>query len=491
MMPAMRKLLWLAVLLSGIGCKSKDKTPASTTGGTTAPPPVAMATQPVGMSDPFARLTSEAGKSLNKGYKALKAKKYDEAAAAFREVTAAVPDYTQARMALLRTLILGGQMADVPKEYEALIARDYVGFAGALDAKKEFAPLRAAPEWQKIGELKEAYRAAYAKGLDGGFFFVARTHAASEPQFVGGATDTGLDLKQEVFHFDPAQKKFRRLTETGGHAFAVARAGDGKTLAFLAAPKLHRENGVDSLVDPQLGTVDLGSLEVTGPTATHGRFESVTLGFEKSGGPVFELFDPETHQAKWLRFDTAKTGLAAVTDAEREGGFTTATAARVTHVSGKEIEGVTIEDGANQFKIAAAAAPVVAARPLAAESLDWSPSKNRITYAGKIDACKILKGQSKEKNELYVFDVAKKSAQRVAAAISGFETLWLDDDHLVYEGGVGKDGQLHVYSFAEHADGALPTRYGAGLYGVPTLACEAAEPSPEPTTDDGNDADGD
>jgi hypothetical protein len=29
------------------------------------------------------------------------------------------------------------------------------------------------------------------------------------------------------------------------------------------------------------------------------------------------------------------------------------------------------------------------------------------------------------------------------------------------------------------------------LYGVPTLACEQAEPSPEPTTDDGNEAEGD
>ena len=80
-----------------------------------------------------------------------------------------------------------------------------------------------------------------------------------------------------------------------------------------------------------------------------------------------------------------------------------------------------------------------------------------------------------DKNELYVFDMEKKSAQRVAAAVSAFETMWLDDDKLVYEGGVGKDGQLHVYSFAQHADNVLPTRYGAGLYGVPTLACEQAE----------------
>jgi hypothetical protein len=148
------------------------------------------------------------------------------------------------------------------------------------------------------------------------------------------------------------------------------------------------------------------------------------------------------------------------------------------------VEGIKLEDGASQFSIGGVATPVVAARPLASESLDWSPTRSRITYAYKIDACKILKGDAKEKNELFVFDMEKKSAQRVAAAVSAFETLWLDDDKLVYEGGVGKDGQLHVYSFAQHADNVLTTRYGAGLYGVPTLACEAEEASTEPTTDE-------
>ena len=172
------------------------------------------------------------------------------------------------------------------------------------------------------------------------------------------------------------------------------------------------------------------------------------------------------------------------------GGETRAWPSQVAHFDDKAVPGVKIEDGANQFTIGGVPAPVVAARPLAAESLDWSPARARITYAGKIDACKILKGESKEKNELYVFDMEKKSAQRVAAALSGFETLWLDDDRLVYEGGVGKDGQLHLYSFAQHADSALPTRYGAGLYGVPTLACET--PADSELTDaptDENEAD--
>jgi hypothetical protein len=469
----------ILVIALAVGCKSKDKPAAASTGSAPSPPPPQ--TQPVGMSDPFGRLSNDAGKSLQKGYKSLKAKKYDEAQAAFREVIAASPDYTPARWQLIRALVLGGQMTDVPKEYEALIQRDYVGYAAQVD-KKDMAPLKAAPEWQKVTELRDAYKTAYGKGLDTGFFFVARTRGATEPQFKD--SEASLDLKQEVFHFDPEAKKFRRLTETGGRAFAVDRSQDGKMLAFLSAPRLHREGAADSFVNPQLGMIDLATLETVGPATASGRYESVTLGFEKSGAPIFELLDPTSHQAKWLRFDTARTGLATVTDADRAGGYTTATPSHVTHVAGREVEGVKIEDGANQFNIGGVNAPIVAARPLAAESLDWSPTRSRITYAGKIDACKILKGDSKDKNELYVFDMEKKSAQRVAAAVSAFETMWLDDDKLVYEGGVGKDGQLHVYSFAQHADSVLPTRYGAGLYGVPTLACEAEEASTEPTTDE-------
>ncbi|MGZ3441962.1 MAG: hypothetical protein ACXVDD_20720, partial [Polyangia bacterium] len=148
---------------------------------------------------------------------------------------------------------------------------------------------------------------------------------------------------------------------------------------------------------------------------------------------------------------------------------------QVAHFDDKAVPGVKMEDGATQFLVDGVDQPVIAARPLAQSSLTWSPTKSRLTYAGKLDACKILKGESKDKNELYVYDKQKRTAQRIAAAVSPFETLWLDDDRLVYEGGVGKDGKIHLYTFSTHADEALPTRHGAGLYGVPTLACEAAE----------------
>jgi hypothetical protein len=439
-------------------------------------------TLPVGSPDPFATLPSEASKLFATANNALKMKKPQPAVAALQNVVDQAPEYTPGRWTLIRALAQLGRFDDVVAAYEPLIARDYVGYAEKLDKGAAFAALRAAPQWAKIQELKTRYRTAYAVGLDGGFFFVARTHAASEPKWSGkvdggaGAGEAALDLKQEVFHYDPAGKRYRRVTDSDGHAFAINRAPDGKTLAFLVAGRLNRENGVDAFRDPRLGALELATLTVIGPFADKGSFDQVGLGTNKSGQPMFTLIVRSGASAAFT-FDTARTGLGALTgDAViPQGGETRAWPNQVAHFEDKAVPGVKIEDGATQFLVDGVAEAVIAARPIAQSSLAWSPGGTKLTYAGKLDACKILKQQSTDKNELYVYDKQKRAAQRIAAAISHFETLWLDDDRLVYEGGVGKAGRIHIYTFSTHSDEALPTRHGAGLYGVPTLACEQAE----------------
>jgi hypothetical protein len=451
-------LLALPAMLGTGGCKKDDKGAAA--GADLRPAAVLPALQPTGMADPFARTPPEAGKALERGHKALRGKKWDEAQTAFKQVITLSPDHTAARWGLLRALALSGTYTEIPVAYEALIARDWAGFANRFEKGKEYTGLRNAPEYAHMTALKNRYREAYAKGLEKGFLFVARTRPD----------------RQEVFHHDTESKRFRRLTETDGRLFAINRAADGKSLTFLVAPQLERVGTVDVFVDPKVGVLDLTTLETVGPFAQKGRFDQVMLGANKLGQPLF-TFVVGTGASVTYTLDTAKSGLAKL---EGEaviptGGETRAWANQVAHIAGKAVDGVKITDGANTFTIDGVPTPITAARPLAQSSLDWSPGKTRLTYAGKLDACKILKSGTAEKNELYVYDMTKKTAQRVAAAVSSFETLWLDDDRLVYEGGVGKDGQLHLYAFTAHADSSLPTRYGAGLYGVPTLQCEQAE----------------
>jgi hypothetical protein len=489
MMGAMKKLAFAALLLA-CACKKKEPPPAAPKVAEPAPPPKAAPPSneppppPVGIADPFARqLTGDSVKLLQKAYKALRVKKWDEAQAGFSQVIASAPDHASARWGLVRTLALSGKASEVAEAYEAVLLRDYVGYATRFDKPKEFAPLRGGPEWARIGETRDKMRDRWAQALAGGFFFVARLHAAAEPKFEGGATESPLALQQEVYHYDPGSKRFHRITDTDGHAFALHAAE--KSLTFLVAQRLYRSEGVDAFIDPKLGAITLEDLTVSGPFPVKGRFTTVTLTRNAAGKPLFVLVDTDGNAQK-LTPDAAGTALVAVEEGEPTGGQTIATPGQIVHDAGKEVEGVTLTDGAKDFKLEGVANPIVAARPILRSSFNWAPNKLRIAYAGVLDACKIIKAGSKEKNELYVFEVESQKSQRIAAAVAPFSTLWLDDDRVVYEGGVGKDGRLFLYTFSTHASQPLPTRHGAGLFGVPTLACEEAEASDEPAAAPGD-----
>jgi hypothetical protein len=468
-------VLAAALLVGVVGCK-RDKGKITTGSGEVGGGAPAPQLLPVGMSDPFTGPKGDAAKLWDTGRVGLQNKKPQVAIAALQNVVHDTPDFTAARWALVRGLAMAGRFDEIAPELEQLLARDAVAYSDKLDKAKELGPLRASPAWPKLQQLEQRYRAAYAQGLDRGFFFVARVHAATEPAFAAGAVEAPLALKQEVFHYDPDAKRFRRVTETDGHVFAINRAPDGKSLAFLVAMRLHREHNLDSFIDPKVAVLDLMTLDTVGPFVEKGRFDQVGLGTNKGGQAMF-TFVVTSGATEAYTIDTARTGLAKLEGASviPEGGETRAWPNQVAHFEDKAVPGVKIEDGATQFTIEGVEQPVMAARPIAQSSLNWSPTRTRLTYAGRLDACQILKGQAKDKNELYVYDKSKHTAQRVAAAVSPFETLWLDDDRLVYEGGVGKDGKIHLYTFSTHADEALATRHGAGLYGVPTLACEQAE----------------
>jgi hypothetical protein len=383
----------LALIFALAGCKRHA---ASSAPGSAAPTGAsAPALQPIGMTDPFSGPKGDFAKLWESGYTELRNKRPQPAAAALQNVVDATPDFTAARYVLIRALAALHRFDEIPAHFEQLVARDWVGYAHKLDKPKEFAALRASPAWAKITALATRYQAPYAKGLDKGLFFVVRMHSASEPTFAPGTTDAPLSLKQEVFHYDPGTKRFRRITDTNGRAFAIDVTPDGKSLYFLVAPKLHRENGVDSFVDPRLGVVDLATLDTIGPFTEKGRYDQVGLGRNRLGQPMF-TFVVTSGATEAYTIDTARTGLAPLSgDAViPDGGETRAWAHPVAHFEDKAVPGVKIDDGATQFLVAGVGTPVIAARPIAQSSLEWSPSKSRLTYAGKLDACKILKGES-------------------------------------------------------------------------------------------------
>ena len=470
-----RAWLLAGAALAAMGCRKGERTPAAApTPPPVAAPPAAPAPPSIGMADPFARLGADAARSLAAGYKALRAKRFDEARAAFSEVVKAAPDHATARYQEVRAAALSGHFADVPALWADLLARDCVAYAGRLDKPKELAPLRASPEWAKVKQIEAAAMQRYAVGLDKGFFFVARARDAA-PAKAGADGVTKIDLQQEAWHFDPATQRYRRLTNTDGHVFAIAPSPDRRTLSFLVVSTLKAGAGAPSFLDAQAGSIDLTTLAATGPFPMAGEAPGFVLAFGAHGEPLWQGATP----GKAWTFDTARTTLVEIAvDLKPEApGTTRAVADEVRHFGGGAAGVKVAPDGAS-VEVAGIAEPLRAARPISTATLEWSPGHKRLTYAGAISPCKILK-QGKpmkdDRNELFVYDVEKKSAQRVAQAVSSFGALWLDEDHLVFEGGVGREGRLHVFDLSTRNDVVLTPRFGAGLFGYPELRCDGPE----------------
>jgi hypothetical protein len=459
-----------------LGACKKEEKPAAT-----GPAPAANAPAPLpslGTADPWAKPSPEAKKAFADYLKFTRSKKAEDARHAIDRAVELAPDMAAYRDAQLNTVMRTGDFRHVPAVFEQVAMRslpDALAFLARV--KKKNTPFAKAPEMEQCEEIVMKYRKGWTAGLDKGFLFVARDGSAGEPRFDERGEGV-LSGAQRVYLNDLEAKRFRPLTAGSDRAFALHRSPDGKTLSVLVAHALHRENQVDTFVDPSVLVVSLPAFETVGPFEMKGRYDQVVLGSNAAGQPLV-TFTVGTGKSETYTIDTAKTGLAHLEGASvlPTGDETRAWPNQVAHIGGKEVPDVKIADGANTFTIqkGAETIPVTAARPIAQSSLDWSPGKVKLTYAGKLDACRILKSGTAEKNELYVYDLQKRSAQRVSAAVSQFETLWLDDDRLVYEGGVGAQGLLHLYAFTAHADTTLPTRYGAGLYGVPTLQCEQAE----------------
>jgi hypothetical protein len=507
----------LATLLAlAAGCKKS--LPPRPPPAQVAPPPSPahdeLPARGVGMDDPFARMSAEAVQALEAGYAALRGRKYVEAARAFAAVVAALPDHTAARFQQLRATALAGRFDELPVLWRDLLVRDLVGYAGRLDRPTELAPLRASPVWRRLRDIERTVRPAYAAGMAGKVFFVARTRAGAAPRYDQAGT-ARLPFSQEVYHYDLATRRYRRITETGGRVFALAGSPDGDWLALLLVPALARlTDGQAAFRDPEGARVRLDTLEITGraPLGAAGfTARQVTLCLSSSspsrspgaarGEPRWQVPAPSgadrgsaVSGGLW-GFDATGSALVRFEgESCAPGNQTQVTPETIRHL-GPDDPGLRLSEAGDRLEIAGVDRPLRSARPIDAASIVWAPGRRRIAWAGLLDPCRVKRegpGSQAIRNELYVYDLDKKRPQRIASAISKFDSGWLDDGHLLYEGGVGGAGRLLVYDLGAGSSEPLKPCAGAGLYGFPLLACddehEGEEPeeamAPEPSDDD-------
>ena len=467
-------------LSAAAGCPKKEAPPApapapvATDRVDAGPPPI------VGMEDPFARLTGDAAKSLKAGYRAMQAKKYDEAGTAFAAVVSALPDYSPARMQQIKAAALSGHAADVPALWKDLLAHDFVAYVGRLDKPRELAMLRGGPEWAKIKAFETSVRSAYAADLGKGLFFVARSR---DPVIKAPGKDdrAKVDLNQEVYQYDPAAKRYRRLTETEGHVFAYSVAPERKAISFLVVTSVASPASPEpQFAEPSVGSIDLATLETTGPLrlGPPGTLAaSVVMGWSSQGDPVWIVRPAGGGAEISYALDATRTAVVSVaTSGAVTNNRTTATPWSIA-AAGAPADQVSLSDDKKSLQITDEDRTLRATRVLDPDTVVWAPGGTRLAYGGAYDECKgAAAGAKAEKNELYVWARGKKTAARIATAPSAFRLAWLDDDQLVYQAGLGKQSKIHVLAVATKADTVLKPRSGATLAGFGAVVCPGAAP---------------
>lgn len=467
--------------------------PAVVIEGAAAPPAIE-----VGMKDPLARLNSTTVKSLQRGYKALNAKNWEECATAFSEVTAALPDYLDARYYTARALLNQAKAAEARQQLEELLKRNYVAYADRA-AGKDWLALRTSPEWATYKQDEAQIKAAYTAGLTTGLILVQRTAAAKpikyEPvadaaQAKAGLREAKLDLKQELVHFDPATARYRPLTHSEGRLLAAQRSADGKLVVFVLAARAQHRAGKLWFVDPQLGFMDLTTLDTAGPVPIKGSYDHLSIGFSKDGVATCAMTaasDDGGGQSGTYQIDTARTGPVKI--AEDLGLYGERTEVWVDDLQHSERRLPADVKPAADLQSFTAAEPgsdagkvVTSALKLAGDSFAWSPGHKLLVYAGAFDACAALdkrKEVQKDKNGLFLYDSEKKTSQRIDAARTTYETQWITDDLLAYETGIDADSRVTLYNAKTGEKTPLQLRHGGGLYGVSAHKCEEPPQSAE------------
>jgi hypothetical protein len=466
-------------LIVTTACRSK---PAPVVTSQPAPPPAAPALQPepppppppppvpVGMVDPFVRMNAAGVQLVDEGWKALRLRQYSEARAAFHALVTAYPDKPAARFQELRAAALENDFAAVPAMWRELLARDFVGYARRLDRGKEMAPLRASSQWKQIQAITAEMRGRYAGGLERGVMFVARTHPASVPELTVEAGETRVSLNQEAYHFDPVTQRIRRLSETGGRVVAIHPDTDLRQMILLSAPAVRKVGGGVAFTRPEVAVLSLRSLETVGPFAMEGDVTSVDICFSDVGEPVWGVTAPGAPEARALTTDATLSGLVPFT-----GGCTDTVATTSVDPMGVEHyrpdpEGVALSEDGLQLTGIDGDRPLRAREVIRPGSFSWSPGRKRFVYTGSVDPC------APAPNGLFVWDGGSKKAVRLGSAVASYESVWVDDDHLAFESGLGRTPKVTIHDFGTGGGSfTLKAPAGAGLFGVATLACPGPE----------------
>jgi hypothetical protein len=270
---------------------AQEKTSTSTPGRSSGTAEKCPAPEPVpgapGVDGIVHRPSPAAFQLLTRGRDLYRARRLDEAEAAYRAAIAADPGFLGPRLNLATAACLRGRFADALAEASVLVGMAFVPWSKAIQEAADLAPLRSRPEWKVLlARLAEAGR-RWGEAMDGALFFMARTSA---PVRAGGVGQMVLDPKQEIFAWQPRTNRVLQVTAEDGRVLALQPSPDGRRILYLRGEKLVREipAGRARLRGLAARVLDVRSMSVEASAAIAGEVERVDLRWER--GPTLELF---------------------------------------------------------------------------------------------------------------------------------------------------------------------------------------------------------
>jgi hypothetical protein len=165
--------------------------------------------------------------------------KWEEARAQYRAASAADPDFLAPRLNVACSFVRQERFREATAEVVALIERAYVPWAREVLEAADLGALKVRPEMAEITRALAGAAARWGGDLDDGLLYVARQRPALRipPE---GAGVFILNPHQEIWAFTPSTGRYRQLTAEEGHVLALARAPNGRSIAYVTAEKLVR-----------------------------------------------------------------------------------------------------------------------------------------------------------------------------------------------------------------------------------------------------------
>ncbi|MCE9578110.1 MAG: hypothetical protein K8W52_33600 [Deltaproteobacteria bacterium] len=306
--------------------------------------------------------------------RALASEKRDDWAgvvAACREARAADPAHVDAAWLEAAGLARQGAMADMLEPLGIAAAGDWAKWGERSLTLPLFADFRASPYGAAWLRVAEKYRDAYGAALARAVIAIGRPVASKHPR----------DPRQpsEVFAYDPVDKRWLRLTRSGGTIAAVLDAPGAPFLAYVAL------RGAGASARVRIGAIDRASGKV-GRELDLGAQPRLALAWRpsKNGEPSLEVELPAGHHASavwrvdWRRGSkTRGKGPLPGHGVAVAGGAASRDRLPIANVTADWDD----DHVASAFRIETSGKTIEPPKVVDGDTMTWSPDGVRLAYA--------------------------------------------------------------------------------------------------------------